>query len=285
MLDEDVFTEATRLEDWVHLAGTGPAARARSVGLRRTRHLGIAGTTAAAAVGAAVIVGTFGIGVGRSSATPAAAGPAAAKSAPSTSQGAAMSTYFERWKSCPDSELTVASTAPPDLIAQQQALRDACHRYTSALSALLPGYEIVPDVANVGYAPGRAHNPQDFENPAFVVPPGDVPHMSPNDFRVVGKDGATTWVHVRASNRDEDMKPISGEQVALHNGLKATLTLGTGVRTKDDKGYEIYILWEGKTFSMSAASSGPKPGFDFKALVMSPQFADMVAQALAEPES
>ncbi|MEZ0108541.1 hypothetical protein ABH920_002542 [Catenulispora sp. EB89] len=285
MLDNEVFIEATRPEDWTHLAGTGAAARAKSVGLRRTRHAGIAGGTAAAVVGAAVIVGTLGFG-GSSAASPASSG-SSTKSGPVT-----MADVFARWKTCPDSELTVAASAPKDLRDQQQAERDACRRYEGALSALLPTYEITPDISFFSQPSGSNPDWPDYENPAFVVPAGYMPHMTPNLYRVVSSDGSISSVMIRAYRR-VDMKPISGEQVTLPNGMKATLGLGTGdFMNKGDKGYGIFILDGTKSFLMTASagdigkpSSKSSPNFDFKALVMTPQFAHLVTQSLAEPES
>jgi hypothetical protein len=86
--------------------------------------------------------------------------------------------------------------------------------------------------------------------------------------------------------------PAPGEQVTLPNELKATLSLGTtDFMNKGDKGYGIFILDGSKSFVMTASGgdigkpSKPTPNFDFKTLVMSPQFAEMVKQSLAEPES
>lgn len=286
MRDNELFTEAMRPEDWTHLAGTGAAARAKSIGLRRTRYAGIAGGTAAAVAGAAVIAGTFGFGFGSGSAASAASGATPTKSGPVT-----MATVFERWKTCPASELTVAASAPKDLRDKQQADRDACRRYEGTLSALLPSYEVTPDMGVISQPDGSNPDWRDYENPAYVVPSGYTPHMSPNLYRVVSSDGSITPLMIRAYSR-VDMKPISGEQVTLPNGLKATLGLGTtDFMNKGDKGYGIFILDGSKSFVMTAGgseigkTSKPTPNFDFKTLVMSPQFAQMVTQSLGEPES
>lgn len=286
MHDNEVFTEAMRPEDWTHLAGTGAAARAKSVRLRRTRYAGIAGGTAAAFVGAAVIAGTLGFG-GGSAASAASAGPggAPAKTGPVT-----MSSLFEWWKTCPDEALTVAGSAPKDLRDLQQAERDACHRDIATLSELLPSYEITPDVASIVHPDGTPLDMPAFENPSYVVPTGYQPHMTPNLYRVVSPDGTTTSLMIRAY-KHVDMKPIGGEQVTLSNGLKATLALGTGFMNKGDKGYGIFILEGDKSFIMTASGNNggkahePTPNFDLKTVVMSPQFASMAAAALAEPES
>ena len=284
MRDNEPFTEAMRPEDWTHLAGTGAAARAKSIGLRRTRYAGIAGGTAAAVLGAAALVGTLGFGGG--AAASAASGATPTKSGPVT-----MATDFEKWKTCPDSELTVANLLPSDPADLQQRWRDACHRYEGTLSALLPSYEVTPDMSRITQPEGSNPDWRDYENPAYVVPAGYTPHMGPNLYRVVSSDGSITSVTIRAYIR-VDMKPISGEQVTLPNGMKATLGLGTtDFMTKGDKDYGIFILDGSKSFVMSASGSEigktykPTPNFDFKALVMSPQFAQMVTQSLAEPES
>ncbi|MEY9858644.1 hypothetical protein ABH935_004259 [Catenulispora sp. GAS73] len=284
MLDNEVFTEAMRPEDWTHLAGTGAAARAKSVGLRRTRYAGIAGGTAAAVVGAAVIAGTLGFG-GGSAASPTS-GADTTKSGPVT-----MASIFAQWKTCPDSELTVVNLFPGDPADLQQRWRDACHRYEGTLSALLPSYEVTPDMGSIKQPEGSNPDWRDYENPAYVVPAGYTPHMNPNIYRVVSSDGSITSVMIRAYRR-VDMKPLSGEQVTLPNGMKATLGLGAGdFLNKGDKGYGIFILDGTKSFLMTAGGSSigktskPTPNFDFKTLVMSPQFAQMVTQALAEPEN
>lgn len=283
MHDHEAFTEALRPEDWTHLAGTGAAARAKSVGLRRTRYAGIAGGTAAAVAGAVILAGTLGFGGG--AAVSAASNSSSTKSGPVT-----MADVFQQWKTCPTSELTVASTAPKDLRDQQQAERDACRRYIGALSELLPGYEITPDVASISHPDGTPLDMNAFENPRYVVPAGYKPHMIPNLYRVVSPDGTTTSVMIRAYNR-VDMKPLSGQQITLSNGLKATLALGTDFLNKGDKGYGAFILDNGKSFLMSVGGSGsgksfkPEPNFDLKALVVTPQFANMAAASMAEPDS
>ncbi|WP_194908849.1 hypothetical protein [Catenulispora rubra] len=289
MLDNEVFTEAMRPEDWTHLAGNGAAARAKSVGLRRTRYAGIVGGTAAAVVGAAVIAGTLGLGLGGGSAASAAS--PAASGTPTKSGPVTMAEVFAQWKTCPDSQLTVANLGPTDPADLQQRWRDACHRYEGTLSALLPSYEVTPDMASISQPGGSNPDWRDYENPAYVVPAGYTPHMNPNLYRVVSSDGSITSVMIRAS-RYVDIKPISGEQVTLSNGLKATLGLGsTDFLKKGDKGYGIFILDGSKSFLMTASgslvgtASTPTPNFDFKTLVMSPQFAQMVTQSLAEPES
>lgn len=291
MRDDEVFDEVMRSEDWTYLAGTGAAARARSVGLRRTRYAGIAGGTVAAVVGAAVIAGTFGIGIGgvggAGGSTVSAASGGVSTTVPSP---VTMNAVFQQWKTCPDSELTVAPTAPKDLRDHQQSLRDACRRDIAALSALLPTYDVTPDVAGIEHPSGTPLTMRDFENPAFLVPAGYKPYMSPNLFRVVGTNGTTSSVMIRAYRHADDFKPMSGERVTLSNGLQATLTLGTDLSNKGDKGYGIFIASGGKSFVMTAAGStgsaaGQKPNFDFKTVAMSPQFADLVAEALAEPES
>ena len=284
MLDHEVFTEAMRPEDWTHLAGTGAAARAKSVGLRRTRYAGIAGGTVAAVAGAAVIAGTLGFG-GSSSA-------ALASGADSTTSGpVTMASVFAHWKTCPDAELTVVNLLPTDPADLQQRWRDACHRYEGTLSALLPSYEVTPDMGSIKQPDGSNPDWRNYENPAYVVPAGYTPQMSPNLYRIVSSDGSITSVMIRAYRR-VDMRPIGGEQVDLLNGMKATLGLGvTDFMNKGDKGFGIFILDGTKSFVMTAGGSSlgktfkPTPNFDFKTLVMSRQFAQMVTQALAEPES
>lgn len=303
MPDKDVFVEATRLEDWTHLAGDGAAARAKSVSLRRARYAGFAGVTAATAavaVGIVAIAGTFG-GSGSSAAiagTPAGHTPAKvtvtsptspASSAPSspTSQAPAkgtMGALFQEWKSCPDSELTVVNSLPQDPPHLQQAWRDACRRDVATLSALLPGYEVTPAVSAVmtpkDRVPDDSLTPSAFDDPKFVIPAGYTPHMGAAIYRIANKDGDTSKVFIHALNRPDGGKPANSEAVTLPNGLQAWLTLGTN--PANTPSYEIYILSKGHTFYMFTTSP---PNFDFKTLVMSPQFADMAARALAEPES
>ncbi|MEY9934994.1 hypothetical protein ABH926_009665 [Catenulispora sp. GP43] len=288
MHDDDIFTGATRTEDWTHLAGTGAAARAKSAGLRRTRYAGIAGVTAAVgavAVGVVAIAGTFGGGAGSvASGAPVArlTSPASpASPASSTSQAPAkgtMGALFEQWKSCPDSEL---SAQPADL---QQRWRDACRRDMATLTALLPGYDVTPAVASIDLPKGVPVKdylgPEKFNDPSFVIPAGYTPHMGTAAYRIVGKDGVTSTVLIHALGRDDKTKPGTGEAVTLPNGLEAWLVLGTDLPA-GGPGYEIYILNHGKTFYMFTTG---QPDFDFKSLVMSPQFADMAAKALAAPE-
>jgi hypothetical protein len=299
MPDKDVFVEATRLEDWAHLAGDGASARAKSVGLRRARYAGFAGATAvtaAVAVGVVAIAATFG-GSGSSAAvagtpaehtpakvtvtSPPASPPTSAKSqAPAKGT---MGALFEQWRNCPDSELVVVNSLPQDPPHLQQAWRDACHRDVATLSALLPGYDVTPAVATIVTPkesnPADGLSPHAFDDPEFVIPTGYVPHMGPAIYRIVTEDGDTTDVFIHALNRDDRTKPATGEAVTLPNGLRAWLTLGTNL-SDGHPGYEIYILDKGHTFYMF---TGPKPNFDFKALVTSPQFAEMAAQSLAEP--
>ena len=299
MSDKDIFIEATRLEDWAHLAGDGAAARAKSVSLRRARYVGFAGVTAATAavaVGVVAIAGTFG-GSGRSTTilgTSAGAHTTAKVTSPPTSPPSSptsqvpakgtMGALFEQWKSCPDSELTVVNTLPQDPPHLQQNWRDACRRDVATLSALLPDYEVTPAVASIGTP--KNTNPHDlltpnvFDDPKFVVPAGYTPHMGTAIYRIVDKKGDTSKVYIHALNRDDRTKPATGEEVTLPNGLQAWLTLGTDL-TPGRPGYEIYILSKGYTFYMF---TNVQPNFDFKTLVTSPQFADMAAKALAEPE-
>lgn len=294
MPDKDFFTEATRLEAWTHLAGDGAAARARSTGLRRTRYAGIAAGTSAVAVGVVAIAATFGVGAGGGGAADAGGlgGPALSAGAHGpmttpTKQAPAkgtMGALFEQWKTCPDSELTVKNSLPQDPPNLQQAWRDACHRDVATLSALLPDYDVTPAVSGYGLphgAPANALPPTYFDIPASVIPAGYTPNMGPSLYRIVGKDGVTSKVIIRAYGHDDETKPLTGEAITLPNGLRGWLTLGTDV-TKGRPGYEIYILSHGKTFYMYATG---QPNYDFKALVTSPQFADMAAEALAEPES
>jgi hypothetical protein len=298
MHDNDIFTSATRAEDWTHLAGTGAAARAESGRLRRRRYAGIGGATAgvaAVAVGVVAIAGTF--GGGSAAYTPAPAAPTSAVSKPaapvtspahpasSTSQAPAkgtMGALFEQWKSCPDSELR-ADAAPGDPADLQQRWRDTCHRTIAALTALLPDYEVTPAVASIGLPkdvpPQDLLSPGLFDAPSFIVPPGYTPHMGIATYRVVSKDGASSEVFIHGLGREDKSKPSTGEAVTLPNGLSAWLTLGTALAT-GQPGYEIYILNQGKTFY---AFTLGKPDFDFKSLVTSPQFAEMAAKDLAAP--
>ncbi|MBS2550001.1 hypothetical protein KGQ19_24355 [Catenulispora sp. NL8] len=300
MRDEDVFDEAVRTEDWTHLAGSAADARAKSVRLRRTRYAGIAGATTAVAVVAAVVAGSLGAGAagGRAiSATPGGAQPVKAATspkaaAPSSSESPAapakgtMGALFEQWKSCPDSELTAVNALPQDPPHLQQAWRDACHRDVATLSALLPDYDVTPAVASIGTPSSVASesiNPTSFNDPSFVIPPGYTPHMGPSTYRIADKNGAATEVVIRAYNQNDNTKPANGEQVTLPNGLQGVLVLNDNP-AHGQLGYEIYILDKGHTFYMFVMGPG-KPNFDFKALATSPQFADMAAKALAEPES
>jgi|GEM_PF-4532283 len=299
MPDKDAFIEATRLEDWKHLAGDGAAARAKSVRLRRARYAGFAGVTAvtaAVAVGIAAIASTFG-GSGGSAAiagTPAGHTPAKVtvtssasppSSAPSSATSHApakgtMGALFEEWKSCPDSELTVVNTLAQDPPHLEANWRDACRRDVATLSALLPGYEVTPAVASIATPKETNLSPYAFDDPKFVVPAGYTPHMGTAVYRIVNKDGATTKVYIHALNRVDGSKPATGEAVTLPNGLQAWLTLGTNLAA-GQPGCEIYILSKGHTFYMLTSA---QPNFDFKKLVTSPQFADMTAKALADPE-
>jgi hypothetical protein len=288
VFENTVFKDTMRAEDWTHLAGNGAAARAKSVGLRRVRYAGVAGATVAVAVGVTAIAGTFGGGNSPVQAGSVAVPTKVASSSPAPSPATSpapvpgtMGAVFEQWKSCPDSELTVEGTLPQDPPHLQQNWRDACRRDIATLSALLPDYDVTPAVSAVK-APATM-NPHVFDNPSFVIPSGDVPNMGPNLYRIVGKDGVTTNVTIRAYNQDDNTKPISGEDITLSNGLKARLTLGTDLQHKGQLGYEIYILSQGKTFYM--VSWGSHPNFDFKAVATSPQFADLAAKALAEPDS
>lgn len=299
MRDEEVFNEAVRTESWTHLAGSAADARAKSVRLRRTRYAGIAGATTAVAVVAAVVAGSLGAGDVSSRAVSAAPGgaqpakaassPKAAPPSPSESSAAptapakgTMGALFEQWKSCPDSELTAMNALPQDPPHLQQAWRDACRRDVATLTALLPGYDVSPAVASVGVPPGDHTLPTVFNDPAYVIPPGFTPHMGPSIYRIAGKGGVTSEVVIRAYNHDDNTKPANGEPVTLPNGLKGVLVQGTPI-PGNHLTYEIYILDKGHTFYMFLM--GDKPNFDFKALATSPQFADMAAKALAEPES
>lgn len=299
MPDKDVFVEATRLEDWTHLAGNGAAARAKSVSLRRARYAGYAGATAATAavaVGVVAIAGTFG-GSGGSAViagkpakthTPAKVTSPPTSPAPTTSQPPAegtMGALFEQWKSCPDSELTVVNTMSQDPPHLQLNWRDACHRNVATLSELLPDYQVTPGVASIvtpkDASPGDIFTPNVFDDPKFVIPAGYEPHMGTALYRVVAKDGDTTKVYIHGVNRVDGGKPPNSEAVTLPNGLQAWLALDAKL-ADGQPGCEIYILDKGHTFYMLTAA---QPNFDFKKLVTSPQFADMAAKALAEPES
>lgn len=193
-----------------------------------------------------------------------------------------MGALFQQWKSCPDSEL---SADPKDL---QQRWRDACHRDVATLSALLPDYDVTPGIAAIevpkNVRPRDVLSPEPFDNPSFVVPAGYTPHMGPSMYRIVDQNGAATKVVIRAYSTDDGTKPATGQAVTLPNGLHGWLTLGTDLDNSGRPGYEIYIMDHGKTFYMFTLTPG-KPTFDFKAVATSPQFADMAAKALAEPES
>lgn len=296
MYDEEAFKNAARVEDWTALAGSAATARAKSAGLRRTRYAGIVGVTAAVTVGAAAIAGTFGTGSADGSAVSPGAGrgPAAVASstpAPARTTSSAtprvyakgtMGELFQQWKSCPDAEMRAERVLPEDPKDLQQRWRDACRRNMSTLSAMLPGYDVTPGVIGIN-TPGLhpTYTPDKFDDPSFVIPAGYTPHMGPNVFRTVGPDGTTSSLLIRAYGRDDNTRPATGEEVTLPNGLKGRLTLGTELQPGEN-GYELYILDHGKTFY---TVSWKKPNFDFKALVMSPQFADMAARALAAPES
>lgn len=307
MSDKDVFIEATRVEHWTHLAGTGAAARARSASLRRTRYAGAAGATAATAavaVGVAAIAGAFG-GSGGSKITagtlvtvhPTAkitsrpssppSSPPAGPSSQAPVKGT-MGALFEQWKSCPDVELVVVNELSQDPANLQQARRDACRRDVATLSALLPGYDVTPAVATVGTStsgPTTVLGPGYFDNPSAVIPPGYTPRMGTATYRIVAKNGVTSKVFIHALDHDDKARPATGAAVTLPNGLQAWLTLGAGISTGISKGrpvYEIYILSQGRTFYFFTID---QPNFDFKTLVTSPQFAAMAAEALAEPET
>lgn len=286
MHDEDVFTEATRVEDWTHLAGSGAEARAQSSRLRRTRYAGIAGATTAAAVAVAAIASTFGPG-GADGSTASAVTSVTSPASPAhtTSQPPAkgtMGALFQQWKSCPDSQL---SAAEQDLTRRW---RDACHRDVATLSALLPDYDVTPAVSGIevpkNVRPADLLAPDLFDHPSFVVPAGYTPQMGPSLYRIADQHGVTTKVVIRAYGHDDQTRPATGQAVTLPNGLHGWLALGTALDDRGRLGYEIYILDHGKTFSMFTLS-GTTMSFDFKAVATSPQFADMAAKALAEPES
>lgn len=298
MRDDEVFHEAMRAEDWTHLAGNGAAARARSVALRRTRYAGIAGATAAVAVGAVVVGGVFGSGAGRptpasgpvtavSLASPGSPGTPSGAAATTASQGSGkypagtMGAVYERWKTCPDEELRVLNFLPTDPKDLQQRWRDACHRDMATLTALLPGYEITPDLTGMSTPPDDPGHPGAFRDPSFVLPPGYKPTMGPTDYRVVDESGGTTRISICAFGRDDHTKPGQGENVTLPNGLTGWLTLGTDERQGSPL-YELYVQDKGRTFYVAAAGV---PDFDFTALVTSPKMSALITAAMARPES
>lgn len=299
MRDEEMFQAAGRAQDWAPLAGTGADARARSVVLRRTRYAGVAGATAAVAVGAVAVAGALGPGNGAgrggasivagSHGTPTAVVSSSAPTAARTTAPVpgTLGAVYERWKSCPDSELTVVNFLPSDPKDLSQRWRDACHRDMATLTALLPGYDVTPALSGFSGAESEVakYNPDQLKDPSLVLAPGMVPHMGPNSYRIVGKDGTTREVVIRAYGQDEKIKPLTGEEVTLANGMKGWLTLGTELEIENGQpavGYELYVLDHGRTFYMSVIR---KPQFDFEKLVMSPQFGQLITEALAEPES
>jgi hypothetical protein len=175
--------------------------------------------------------------------------------------------------------VTLLPGDPPDL---QQRWRDACRRDITTLYALLPGYEITPDVTGIAHPHGSLLDMGKFEDPAYVVPDGYTPQMGPNLYRVVARNGTVTSVTIRASSRDNPAKPISGEEVTLPYGLTATLAVNSDIRKKNDTGCEIYVRSGEKTFVMVSPAH---PNFDFRAVATSARFAQLITQALAAPES
>lgn len=263
------------------LAADGISA-GRRLWRRRRVARAVGGTAAVLAVGVgiAAVSGRFGTdSPALTTAGQVAAQPgSAAAPAPTTTMGE----IFRQWAQCPDSALTIVASVPGDPPDLQQRLRDACRRDVATLSALLPGYEITPDVTNIVVPHGSPLDMGKFENPAYVVPAGYLPQMGPNLYRVVARNGDVTSVTIRASSRDNPAKPISGEEVTLPFGRTATLAVNSDIHKKNDPGCEIYVKSGGNTFFMESPAN---PNFDFRTVVTSAKFASLITQALASPES
>jgi len=263
------------------LAADGVSA-GRRLWRRRRMVRAVGGTAAALAVGVGVATASAVFGADSPALTAAGQVSAPPGSATTPAPPTTMGEIFQQWAHCPDSALTVVNLLPGDPPDLQQRWRDACRRDITTLSALLPGYEITPDVTDIAHSGNSPLDMGKFENPAYVVPAGDTPLMGPNLYRVVARNGDVTSVTIRASSRDNLAKPTSGKQVTLPGGLTATLAVRSGNREKNDTGCEIYVKNGNKTFVMLSPAN---PNFDFQAVATSAPFAQLIAQALAAPES
>lgn len=286
--------------------------------MRRTRYVAAAGSAVAVTGVAVLVASAFGGGGTPERASPDAAGtrtsapanahdphdpriahdphssaqPPARTGTPQTPATSAagkrtMSYYYDQWKNCPDSELTVKVQPSGDVhlpLTSSQVWRDACHRMVATLSALNPGADVspapsswqhLPDPKYMAHMPGR-------NDPA----PGDaIPSMGPAMYRI--EDAKGTVVLSFHSYDFHESDPWDGAtQVNMSNGLRAWLVPPKQVGANGEFGGGEFYVENAKNADAYVLLMQAPAGYtadDFKALVTNPAFEQLMAANLAEP--
>lgn len=311
--DHDVavaaLRHAIRPEEWTQLSGTGAEARSRGGRMRRTRYAAVTGTAVAVTGVAVVVAAAIGGGGAPQPASPDAAGthtpaphdphiqrspakppattsPVTQTPANSTSEKRTMAYYYDRWKTCPDSELTVG-TLPAGVQApatSSQVWRDACHRMVSTLSALNPGADVSPAPASWQHLPNPAVAMAHMPGRNDPVPGEAVPSMGPAMYRIEDAKG-TVVLSFHSSDFHESDPWDGGTQVSMVDGLRAWLVPPQRGANGSWGGGEFYVenAKNADAYVLLMQAPAGYTADDFKALVTNPQFERMMAANLAEP--
>jgi hypothetical protein len=305
---------AARAEQWAHLAGTGAAARVRSERMRRTRYAVTAGSALAVTGVAVLVASAFGGGGTPRQASPDAAGtrttaPAGPRDqhdphnqhgpakAPATSATTATTTttaagkrtmayYYDRWKTCPDSDLTVNQPSGDVHLpaTSSKVWRDACHRMVATLSALNPGADVSPAPAWWQHLPDPRHNMAHILGRNDPVPGEAIPGIGPAVYRIEDAKG-TVVLAFHAYDYHESDPWDGGTQVDMVEGLRAWLVPPKAGATGEAGGGEFYVenAKNADAYVLLMEAPAGYTADDFKALVTNPTFEHMMAANLAEP--
>lgn len=288
-------------EEWTRLSGTGAAARGRSRRMRRTRYAATAGSAVAVTGVAVLVASTFGGGGGTSAAAPAGgvthhSSPAPAVSSPApavprspaktTPSQQTMASYYDKWKTCAVENLTAGpdypgAVAPP---ATTKAWVDACHRMVGALSALNPAADVSPApsgwrIPDVHTTPPTGELGRDDPVPAHATPT-----VGPAEYRIEDAKGTIVLAFHSSGGHDGDHR-ADAVPVAMVDGLRAWFSgpSSAGQLTNPAEFYVAKANGPGDAYVLLLSAPSTYTTEDFKALVTSPGFEQMMAGNLAEP--
>lgn len=287
---------AVRPEEWVHRSGTGAAARGRWRRMRRARYATTVGTAAAVTGVAVLVASTFG-GGGASEASPeggathhtsAAPAKTAIPKSPATSAAAkqTMASYYDKWKTCPSGELTVAPSQPGATVppTSTKVWIDACDRMMVTLSALNTGADVSPAPSS-WYLPDAHTLPPSTLGRDDPAPAKAVPHMGPSVYRIEDSRG-TVVLSFHSSAAHESDPPAGSTSVTMFDGLRAWFAPPKPNAYGKAAGGEFYVEnAKGQdAYALLLSSPSAYTTEEFKALVTNPAFEHMMAANLAEPD-